>query len=414
MMIDQNPLTALVGYQWSDSDSAELLHEELAMRGLTVIHDRCTFTLGTPIATAMRDAVDTCNAYVPFLTPRSLYENAPPGSPRPALDDEFIPICRRRRLNSSISNRPNPVIAAITHGLGEPFTEAADRVRKATGEDIASLWSGAIDQSGDRLTQHDAAETSRSVVDALLPPGDRVDEEPIQILVATRGTGQAARFLTIDATPSLGGSDRRPGTEQDWWRYLNGLRDLESTLSRWTPTREIDIDLRGHMTAAVAFGRVFNQAAGWRLTIRTRTGTTQNGRPELPSLLRYGTDIYRRGGPLVVDIDLIGHNVSDLATDAARSLPAPSGRVTVGALDNASYRDLEDEEIGSAATAIAAMVRAAAARSRPTSVELFVSGPAAFAGLLGSQLTALRCDLNLHELDRDRYVHALAIPQSVG
>jgi len=48
------PLTAMVSYQWDDSGAAELLHVELAMRGLTVLHDRCTFPSGSRIGTCQR------------------------------------------------------------------------------------------------------------------------------------------------------------------------------------------------------------------------------------------------------------------------------------------------------------------------------------------------------------------------
>src|SRR5258708_28933243 len=113
---------------------------ELALRGLDVIHDRCTFQVGGRIPSQMADGVERCDALVIYLTRNSLYLDSP-GAPRPAIDGEFVPAMRRRRRE--LARHPDgppsavrPVVVPITHGLGDPRSEAPDVVRRETGEDI--------------------------------------------------------------------------------------------------------------------------------------------------------------------------------------------------------------------------------------------------------------------------------------
>jgi hypothetical protein len=40
-----NSPVAMISYSWSDEDAAELLHDELAIRGFEVVHDRHSFAV---------------------------------------------------------------------------------------------------------------------------------------------------------------------------------------------------------------------------------------------------------------------------------------------------------------------------------------------------------------------------------
>ncbi|MHB1929684.1 MAG: toll/interleukin-1 receptor domain-containing protein, partial [Acidimicrobiales bacterium] len=66
-------LSAMISYQWTDAGAAELIHEELALRGLVVHHDRCSLPTGSRIGTNMDGAVANCDGFVAYLTPHSLY-----------------------------------------------------------------------------------------------------------------------------------------------------------------------------------------------------------------------------------------------------------------------------------------------------------------------------------------------------
>ena len=208
------PLLAVVSYQSADGVAAELLHEEMAFRGLSVAHDQCTFGAGSRLGQTMEDAVATCDGFVAYLTPNSLYELSPPGVLRPALDAEFKPAMDRRARSIGVDEPSRrPVIIPLVHGLGEPRSEAPERVRRASGKDIATIWMPVVlDQSTVSLTQPEAAAVARCLVEALLPAGSHVTTlEPLDLAVTTRGDGQAAGFLSVDGTGLLGGRTNRPG-----------------------------------------------------------------------------------------------------------------------------------------------------------------------------------------------------------
>jgi SMODS-associated and fused to various effectors sensor domain/TIR domain len=404
-----SPLTSMVSYSWEDASAGELLHEELALRGLTVFHDRCTFATGGRIGQNMADAVETCDSFVAYLTPSSLYEKAPAG-PRPALDDEFLPVMNRlTRARGSAPPSPRPVVLALTHGLGEPRKEAPERVRKATGRDISSLWTPVtLDQTTPEITQGEAATAAGELLRALLRPG-AVDgtTQPLEIAVVTRGEGQPPRFLTINATTLLGGRENRAGSAANWARFLTGLHDLQATLAAWGPQRQLRVGIKAHLSAAIAFGRVFNQAANWSLYVAGRYGEAvpcdADGHPQLKSSFEKGA----RHRDLAVEIDLLDVRMSELADRTLASLhqSVPNrlciwrdGRGDLGAID-----------VTEMASAAARIVRSAVFDLQPAQIHMFCAAPVEFGVLLGRKLTALHCNIALYERDTDLYAPSLTL-----
>ena len=47
----------MISYSWHDTTAAELLHDELSLRGFQVVHDRYSFTEGSRIPAAMAQLV---------------------------------------------------------------------------------------------------------------------------------------------------------------------------------------------------------------------------------------------------------------------------------------------------------------------------------------------------------------------
>lgn len=401
----------MVSYQWDDAPAAELLHEELALRGLLVFHDRCAFPSGSRIASNMDNAVATCDGFVAYLTPNSLYESRPPGSARPAIDAEFKPIMDRlARSNARPNQSRRPVIVPLTHGLGDPREGAPERVRKATGKDISTLWTPVtLDQRTLSITRTEAASAGKSLVAALLQPGGGADSELIDVSVTTRGEGQPPTFLSVDATNSLGGATNRPGDPADWDRYLAGLRDLQGILAHWTQCRKLNLRMRAHLTAAIAFGRVFNQAGGWRPTIQGRHGDVCPSDSTEHGQLRTALD---KGGPAAdfsVEIDLLDVKVSDLASDILRQLPNPAtNRLCVWSEESGS--ELAPNDVAAMAAITSRSIRDAAFDIRPSRIHLFCASPVEFAVLVGHRLTSLHADIHLYERDGDRYASSLVIP----
>jgi hypothetical protein len=406
----------MVSYSWEDADAAELIHEELALRGLTVFHDRCTFPSGTRIAQNMADAAATCDAFVAYLTPSSLYETRPTHSPRPALDDEFIPVLdrlARARSTAGPLDGVRPVVLPLTHGLGDPRSEAPNRVRKATGRDIASLWTPVtLDQTTPSISQQEAAAAARAVLVALFAPGHgSAVSEPIELVVVARGEGQPAGFLTIDATGLLGGPTSRAGSSADWDRFLAGARDLQATLAAWTQNRQLRIRIRAHLTAAIALGRVFNQAAHWVPVVEGRHGNAEPSDADSHPQLNISLDKGARRGDLAVEVDLLDLKLSALAAQRLASLSEPvPNRLCIW---RDGKGDLGPKDVADMASVAAKAVRDAVFDLQPRRVHIFCATPVEFAVLLGHRLTSLHCDLNLYERDGDAYNSSLVLPRSM-
>jgi hypothetical protein len=399
-------LIALISYQWDDSVAAELIHEELALRGFTVIHDRCTFLHGSRLPTNMADAVARCDVFVAYLTRSSLYLEAPTGAPRPAVDDEFLPAMQRRRRSLADGGPARPVIAAITHGLGDPRGEAPTVVRETTGEDISSLWTMALDQSTEDITQLEAADLASRVLSALLAPASGQDQE-IVVTVVTRGTGQPSTFLTVDATSTLGGAENRPGDLQDWRRYFQAMRDIESVLAAWGPARRLRIDPRTHLTGALTIGRIFNQSGHWDLEVVGRAGMARLSDATTHDQLAVTWERMGAGHDVAIHIDLLGHPVSELATQLARTLAPLAGRLDIARRDPTN--NLTSADISDMANIAASAIRRAVTETRAQNLHLFVASPAEFAVLLGHRMTALHADLHLYERAGASYVPTLLI-----
>jgi hypothetical protein len=406
----------MVSYSWDDAAAAELIHEELALRGFVVFHDRCSFPLGSRIAQSMADAVATCDAFVAYLTPSSLYLGAAEGAPRPAIDDEFVPMMKRWRIETARESNGGPqapIIVALTHGLGAPRSTGPQQVLEATGEDISSLWSPLVlDQTSSGITQPEAGELAGCLIRAAITSERLRGNDPIELVFVTRGEEQSPGFLTVDATPLLGGATSRPGAPGDWLRFLAGLKDLQAALAQCSAQRRIRVVARAHLSACVAVGRVFNQAAGWRLAVAGRHGDVSlpMGAPDVPGI---ETMVDRSGGngPLVVEIDLLGANVTDLATAAIRvGGYRPCARVVVLRHERG---DMSPDEAGGIAADIGATVRQAVSEFRPEVTRIFCACPAEVAVLVGHRLTSLHSDLQLYERQGNDYVPSLLIPSDL-
>lgn len=392
----------MISYSWYNTTAAELLHDELALRGFQVIHDRYSFTEGSRVPAAMANAVDTCDIFVAYLTPDSLYIDRSSDSSRPALRGELLPALRRRRDNLTPGRVDSPIILALAHGLGDR-EQASATLHATTGEDFSSLWRGEwLDQTTPQITQPEAARATDEALRAFLtrePP-----ESPITLHVVTRGSAPPPNHFTIDATRLLG-LERRPGTEGDWIRFWQALRTVSNNLELYAGSGTIHIHAACHLTAAVAVGRTFHQSSRWAPTIGTRNGDATPASTSLGADLKGGFDPYGENGDLLIDIDLLGHDVASMSDQLAQRLKL-GGRIS---LRRNSTDELTPENIAQTARYVADQARSANSKLRPGTVHLTLSAPAAFAVLLGHHLTALDAAIALYELDGS-YRESLRIP----
>jgi hypothetical protein len=414
-----DPLVAMVSYQSADSASSVRLRDELRLRGFVVVHDRTSFRGGEHVANQMADGVERCDAFLAYVTPSYLYETAPPGSPRPALDDEFIPVARRREREIAEAirvgadrNTAGPVVYAIVRDLGDPHRDAPERVRRATGVDISGWWAPVVDQSGGDLSRGDAAKIAGEILRTVIAHRSvDINDEELEISFVTRGTGQPPAAVTIDATSLLGGETRRVGRSEDWESLLSGLRDVEATLAAGGRMRSIRLRAAAHLSAGILFGKVFHQAAGWRLIVAGRHGDVDGdaGDGDASDLRAAWIPGTSSSDWLSVEIDLLGQPVSEMATEWMRSTATPPrGRLQISLA--AAEHELEPDKLAKLARAAAEEIRQRVAAERPKRIALMCASPIEFAVLVGHRLTATWCAVDLLERGEQGYETALTVP----
>jgi hypothetical protein len=170
---------------------------------------------------------------------------------------------------------------------------------------------------------------------------------------------------------------------------------------------------RAHITACLATGRVFNQAAGWRLTVAGRHGdgsmpTELDLEPPVESYL----DPIGGPGAMTIEIDMIGGNVTDLATRVIQDIgSAPRARLQIW---RKGTGDMLPTELQASAATSAQLIRKHVAEFKPAAIHLFCASPAEFAVLVGNKLTSLHADLQLFERDGDHYRPSLLIRSTVA
>ena len=400
------PLTAMVSYQSADYYAAELLHEELALRGFIVTHDRCSFAGGTRIAREMEVGVGNCDAFVAYLTENSLYLHVQSGSPKPAMESEFIPAMQRRRQPESTEGHRRLVVLPIAKGLGSR-TEASDTVFNETGEQIGSLWVSSANSTDPNLSVGEAGNIADEALSATIGPEAVLVPSPLEMAFATRGEGQPPRLLSLDGTSLVGGEGRRAGSREDWERVLVALRDVQRVLAK-KQAREIDLVAKAHISGGIAFGRVFNQSGGWRLSVQGRYGSVEPSPLGKHNLLSSTVDPQDRGGELSCEISLVGQPVFEMARETilSRSLEL-SERLQISPRSSAEF-DAETSSLIAAEAAVTIRERVAAVR--PSRVHLFCASPIEVAVLIGFRLTSLNADIYLYEREGHEYRLVLVLP----
>jgi hypothetical protein len=397
---------AMISYSSQDPEAAELLHDELALRCFEVIHDRHSFTDGSRIASNMEVAVDRCDVLVGYLTRHSLYLDHPADAPRPALTGELLPALARRRTNLGTAGVDKPIVILVSHGLGDRAA-ASTTIRELTGESVDTLWGRWLDQDTNHITQAEAADVAAGALRAFLRAEQ--PKPPIELLVATRGTTPPGRRFTLDGTRLLGGK-RKPGKPVDWDRFLAALDDVRANLEAMCGGGDIRINLACHLSAAFAVGRAFHQATRWSPVFASRHGDVTPAAIAATDCLQGDLDPYAETGDLIVDIDLIGHGVGNRASELISRLPHPGARLSLSVHSEA---DFCAEMVACLARETANRVRTAHAKVSPNRIHVMMAAPTAYAGLLGSHLTALQAAVTMYELGEAGYVEALTLPSTM-
>ena len=250
---------------------------------------------------------------------------------------------------------------------------------------LARLWVTSVDADSPDLSQSEASAIAEEALVATLSPALRAVPNHFDVTFVTRGHGQPARFLTIDATPLVGGS-RKAGGRKDWKRILRGLSDVERALAS-TSTREINLVAKAHTSGAFAIGRVFNQLGGWRLSVAGRYGDVQPSPMQAGDRLYVTVDPQGPGRGLSCEISFVGQPVFEMARDTIRSIPLDiSERLQISPH---LPGDIDSETASLMAAEAACTIRERIAATRPSQTHIFCASPVEIAVLIGHRLTAL-------------------------
>ena len=195
-----------------------------------------------------------------------------------------------------------------------------------------------------------------------------------------------------------------------WERILRGLRDVQDVLARM-PGRNLDLAARAHISGAIALGRIFNQAGGWRPSVEGRYGPVQPSPMRSWDRLHVTVDPQGLGPDLSCEIALIPQPVFAMAREAIQSIPLRlSERVQLTLRQSG---EIDSEASSQVAAEAAWKLRERIGIIRPPRTHIFCASPVEVAVLLGYRLTALGTDLHLYEADGDTYRLALVLPANL-
>ena len=338
----------------------------------------------------MRQSVNDCDVFVPLLTKHSLYLDQASDQPQPAVQ-ELKKAFRRERLE--INSKDRLIIVPVSCGLGDRES-VARIVREATGEDLLGLWTVPPSHDTSMLSQEDAREVAEETLRAYM--GRLEIGPPVSMAVGTRGSGRSSRPVVVDGRRILGGRHRRPGSRHNWRRFHMALDFVVAQLEEVGLAGDVDLELSCHLSAAFATGRVFHQASRWRPVFRSahsldRLVPTREGSG---SGLVGGLEPLREQGVLVVDVDLIGHDVDQGVGELIRTMGPLGAR---GHWTVKCGRQVSSDEMAKWAQWIGHCIRRARAEVRPSEIHVVLASPVEFAAALGHHMTALEADIVLYE-----------------
>lgn len=392
-------LRAFSSYAWKaaeDTETVGRLVAELRLRGFTVFRDRDSLPPGANLEGSIRDELRRSHLVMPLLTPSSVQSD-------PVGELEFK---AARDLHRDIGR---PVLVPIVRNLGATHADVTAATFDRLGHDFASRWVTLASDGDDPLRLPEVAQIAATGLRAVLRPGEGPDDGTWKLTVATRGDRPVAEQLLIDATDLLGGQGSRVGDSETWRRVLAGACDLKRVLTEHGRRREILIEPRCHLSAAVATGWAFRFAAGWSPRVLSNGETFERAAAAPGDQVTRTIDpgaFTLSGGTLAVIVDLVPRGISRCATDSF----AEPARATIH-YHRQSDAPLSPRQTAELAVWIAQDLKRERGELKAARVDLYLCAPAAFAVLFGAELGAVGCPLRLHENDADTYLTSIELPE---
>lgn len=395
----------MISYSSRDRRSANLIHDELALRCFDVIQDVPSFNVGDRIQHRMKEAVEECDVFISVVTKNSLYLDQDDSRPRPALQEFKMAFERRRQ---SIGTPDELKIVPVSYGLGDR-NEVAKLVRQKTGECIQSLWMRSPLKDKRALPQKEAASVADEVLQAYLARKEIC--RPVSVEVATRGIAPSKDGLVVNGTRLLGGNHRRVGSRANWRRFGKALESVVRRLEERRAKGRVNVRLSCHLSAAFAVGRFFHQASGWQPSFRSSNNELVPARTGANNELQGAVDRLSETGALVVDVDLIGRKAANDASRLVADMGTIGGR---GSWTIEPNRDLASCDMAKWARWIGGAIQQANADYQPKEIHVVLSTPAVFAAALGHHMTAMEANIVLYEHGSGGYRQSLVLGKKLS
>lgn len=366
------------------------LEEELRLRGFEVFLDTSSIGGAAPIEAEIFDEIDRSDIFIAVLTPEYLER------------DYCLKEFRRARDRSRSGTCPRIYPVAI--GIGDD----RETVQQATWEqlrfDFSAYW---IDSVFINFDREDAAEVARCALNHVFPADTGPTDDGWRINLISRGSPSSFEGLKIDASLVFGGSVSEVGTAEDWERLHCAVTDVEAVLRAHGPRRRVVLTPQCHLPAALMFGWVFRRNAGWTFSVMQGemgcATDVQDSAPVLDFEVEDGS-FDSGGGRLAISLDVVGRSI-DSAVRHSYQQP-PRGYLWCS---STIQGDLNAAQIGAAAVEASDQIIARRDDYRPSSLDVFLATPAAFAALVGHRLGAIHCSIDLFEVHKETHEYSKVI-----
>lgn len=393
-------LRAFASYSWAtaaDQESIGRIVDELRLRGFVTFRDRQALPPAGDIEGVIRSELARSAVYVPYLTPEALESD-------PVVDLEFHTAAELARVHGF------PVVMPVVRNLGTDRQALTEDTWSRLQHDFSARWTRLPTGGPGPLEIADAAAHAGDALRAAFPEGEGPADGRWELALTTRGGRPAAGQLTIDGTDLLGGPQARVGWQADWRRVFDGLCDLKGALTAHGHRRQLLLRPTCHLSAALATGWIFRRTAGWTVAVACDeaecVGSGARQHPGLRVTREHGA-FRARGGRLVVSVDLVPRGIQDAVRRAQPTAPRAYLAVTV---EDVSRR-IPADQLGAMAAAAAATIKSTRDELGVEEVALYLATPVGFAALVGAELGALGCPLQLHEHDGTAYHPSILIPE---
>lgn len=389
-------LRAFSSYSWKsddDRDSTGRLGCELRLRGLTVFRDVESLNPGAPVEATIKQELARIALVMPLLTPASLESD-------PVVEMEFKAARDLHRVHG------RPALVPVVRNLGDNHAEVTTNTWERLKYDFGARWIQLATPGDGPLEIEEVARFACEGLCAALPLGEGPRDGCWRISVATRGEPPAADEFLINATELLGGSKSRPGSTADWTRVHAGISDLARVLAAHGLRRDVMIEPHCHLSAAVAVGHAFRFAAGWAPHVHANGAVFPRGTPEhheIEHTVEEGT-YTAAGGTLAAIVDLVPRQIYRCASDSFAFPPRAIAHYTRPAGPQLTVSATTDLAVW-----VAQDIKRVRGEVKAGRIDLYLCAPAAFAVLLGAELSAVGCPIQLHETHNDTYVPSIEL-----